>query len=148
MAESKYGKYFITDVRRNLDLSSHRTGPVEPAGSRSVPTPVMWLDNKIVPGAFYVESVWVWPECASERNVALAHTHPFDEVVTFFGTNFDDPTDLCGGDRVLARTREIRDDQELPCLRAGRNEALSPHSAEGGQADHPLQHGAGRPLQR
>ena len=57
MHESKYGKYFITDVRRNLNLSSHRTDPPELAGSRSVPTPVMWLDNKIIPGAFYVESV-------------------------------------------------------------------------------------------
>jgi len=96
MDRSEYEKYIITDVRRNLDLSSHRTDPLQPPDPRSVPTPVMWLDSKVIPGAFYVESVWVWPECASERNVALAHTHPFDEVVTFFGTNFEDPTDLCG----------------------------------------------------
>jgi hypothetical protein len=56
----------------------------------------MWLDNKVIPGAFYVESVWIWPECASERNVAKAHTHPFDEIITFFGTNWEDPHDLSG----------------------------------------------------
>lgn len=97
MPESKHSKYIVTDVKRNLALSSHRTDPTEaPADPRSVPTPVMWLDNKVIPGAFYVESVWVWPECASERNVAKPHTHPFDEVITFFGTNWEDPHDLCG----------------------------------------------------
>jgi hypothetical protein len=97
MATSRLSKYIVTDVKRNLELSSHRTDPAESlSGPRSVPTPVMWLDSKIMPGAFYVESVWIWPECASERNVAKAHTHPFDEIVTFFGTNWDDPHDLCG----------------------------------------------------
>ena len=97
MPQSKYSKYIVTDVKSNLSLSSHRTDPKEaPSSPRSLPTHVMWLDNEVVPGAFYVESVWIWPECASERNVAKAHTHPFDEVITFFGTNWEDPHDLCG----------------------------------------------------
>jgi hypothetical protein len=97
MAVSKLSQFIVTDVKRNLELSSHRTDPAEGlSGPRSVPTPVMWLDSKIMPGAFYVESVWIWPGCASERNVAKPHTHPFDEIVTFFGTNWDDPHDLCG----------------------------------------------------
>jgi hypothetical protein len=56
----------------------------------------MWLDGKVIPGAFYAEAVWIWPECASERNVAKTHTHPFNEIITFFGTNWEDPHDLCG----------------------------------------------------
>ena len=127
MDESESGKYIChgREAKPRSFLPSDR-----PVGAGRLqgasPTPVMWLDNKIIPGAFYVENVWVWPECASERNVALAHTHPFGEVITFFGTNFDDPTESLRRDRVLARRREIRDDQELPCLRTGRDEALSP----------------------
>ena len=87
----------MTDVKRNLVLSSHRIKPEEAqSGPRSLPTPVMWLDDKIIPGAFYSEAVWIWPECASERSVAKAHTHPFDEIITFFGTNWEVPYDLCG----------------------------------------------------
>lgn len=95
--ELKYSKYIVTNVKPNLNLSSHRTDPTEgPIHPRSLPPHVMWLDNKVVPGAFYGESVWIWPECASERNVAKPHTYPFDEVITFFGTNWEDPHDLCG----------------------------------------------------
>ena len=97
MSNSKYSKYIVTDVKRNLELSSHRIEPEEVLSSpRSLPTPVMWLDGNVIPDAFYSEAVWIWPECASERTVAKAHTHPFDEIITFFGTNWEDPYDLCG----------------------------------------------------
>ena len=97
MKESKYSKYVITNFTPNLANSSHRTGPVESKEHpKSVPTHVMWLDSSIVPEASYVEAVWVWPECASEKNVAKPHTHDFDEFISFFGTNWDDPHDLCG----------------------------------------------------
>ena len=97
MKDSKYSKYIITGVNPNLEDSSHREARDESGlGPEKLPTHVMWLDNKIIPGAFYAEGVWVWPECASEKNVAKPHTHDFDEIVTFFGTNWEDPHDLCG----------------------------------------------------
>ena len=97
MAKSRLSKYIVTDVKPNLRLSSHRTATKEmQASPRSLPTHVMWLDDEIVPGAFYSEAVWIWPECASERNVAKAHTHSFDEIITFFGTDWEDPHNLCG----------------------------------------------------
>lgn len=84
MYNSKYSKYIVTDVKCNLELSSHRIEPEEVLSSpRSLPTPVMWLDGNVIPGAFYSEAVWIWPECASERTVAKAPTHPFDEIITF-----------------------------------------------------------------
>lgn len=97
MSNSKYSEYIVTDVKRNLELSSHRIEPEEVLSSpRSLPIPVMWLDGNVIPGAFYSEDVWIWLECASERTGAKAHTHPFDEIITFFGTNWEDPYDLCG----------------------------------------------------
>ncbi len=97
MAETKYGQYIVTDIKSDLKLPSYRSeSRQDPTDTRSLPTRVMWLDSQVVPGAFYSECVWIWPECASEKVVAEAHTHPFEEVITFFGTNFKDPHDLCG----------------------------------------------------
>jgi hypothetical protein len=97
MAESKYSRYIITDVKMDVDLPSYRgeAGHV-PDDSRKMPTRLMWLDSSIIPGAFYSETVVVWPACAGERRAAEEHTHDFTEIIGFFGTNFEDPHDLCG----------------------------------------------------
>ena len=55
---------------------------------------MVYLDDDVLKGAFYVECVWFWK--GTEKPEVEAHTHPFDEVITFFGTNPDDPQDLCG----------------------------------------------------
>ncbi len=97
MAELKTSKYIITDVKADKLFPGERSGIGQKTdGVPVTPTHVMWLDGEVIPGAFYSESVWIWPECASEQPAAEAHTHSFTEVVTFFGTNFEDPRDLCG----------------------------------------------------
>lgn len=61
---------------------------------------IMYLDKDIVPGAFYMECVWFWPgDWPSQKGVGSApkpHTHPFGEVIGYFGTNPADPYDLGG----------------------------------------------------
>ncbi|MCX7912661.1 MAG: hypothetical protein N2506_06875 [Dehalococcoidales bacterium] len=90
-------KYIVTEVRAD------KLFPGEPRGLHEVvhsgftfPTHVAWLDGEVVPGAFYVEAVWVWPGCASERPAAEAHRHDFPEAIGFFGTDFYHPRDLGG----------------------------------------------------
>ena len=106
MNQSKYGKYIITESKPDIFLPSYRSeAKPEPAAQepakgqsrhRKRPTRLMWLDSAAIPGAFYSECVWIWPDCASVEGAAKAHTHPFDEIITFYGTNPDDPHDLCG----------------------------------------------------
>ncbi|MCK4368161.1 MAG: hypothetical protein KAV68_00605 [Dehalococcoidales bacterium] len=92
MAETKYGKYIITKPKADLKLPEFRRGAVEaPAETR---TPLIYLDDEVIKGAFYVECVWFWK--GSDKSDVEAHTHDFDEVIAFFGTNPDDPQDLCG----------------------------------------------------
>ncbi len=92
MAEIKYGKYIITGARSDLKFPSYRRDAVEiAAGSH---TRLIYLDEEVIKGAFYVECVWYWK--GSEQSIVGVHTHPFDEVITFFGTNPQDPHDLCG----------------------------------------------------
>lgn len=114
MAESKYSKYIVTEMDPRKGIPSLRAGgpppPREgvappqrpPEGIRRAMEHVIWMDNDVVPGAFYAEFVWFWPgqtaspEEMRKRGGVPAHTHPFDELLAYFGTNLDDPYDLGG----------------------------------------------------
>lgn len=53
---------------------------------------VIYIDERIIPGSFYVEACWV---VGSVPRSHPEHTHPdFDEIVGFIGSNMDDPNDL------------------------------------------------------
>ncbi|MDM7995048.1 MAG: hypothetical protein QUT30_05095 [Acidobacteriota bacterium] len=53
---------------------------------------VIYMDDRIVPGSFYVEAVWV---VGSVPKVHPEHSHPdHDEILGFVSSNTDDPTDL------------------------------------------------------
>jgi hypothetical protein len=89
MTETKYGRFIITEPKPNIwdmEEGNVKDGP-------DVMTPVVYLDNKVLNGAFYVESSWFWK---ANKFSPPAHTHDFDEVLAFFGSNPKDPHDLCG----------------------------------------------------
>jgi hypothetical protein len=101
MAESKYGHLICTDLKRDIQLPAYRQGgqPIgagEPDGVRPHMEHVIWLDSEVVPGAFYTECAWVWPWGNPSDEGVAPHTHPFDEVIAYFGTDLDDPYDLGG----------------------------------------------------
>jgi hypothetical protein len=62
---------------------------------------LLFLDNDVIPGAFYMSCSWFWPgewpplKPGAEPRIK-AHKHDFDEVLAFIGTNPDDINDLCG----------------------------------------------------
>ena len=89
---TRYGKYIITGTKADLEHPSFRQDAAEVAAGEH--TRLVYLDEEVIKGAFYVECVWYWK--GSEKPIVDAHTHPFDEAITFFGTNPDDPEDLCG----------------------------------------------------
>ena len=89
---TKYGKYIITGVKAGLEHPAFRQDAADVAAGNH--TRLIYLDEEVIKGAFYVECVWYWK--GSEKSIVDAHTHPFDEAITFFGTNPDDPEDLCG----------------------------------------------------
>ena len=92
MTEAKYGKHIITRVKSDLKAPSYRDDAAEIAAGNH--TRLLYLDDEVIKGAFYVECVWYWR--GSERSIVGAHTHAFDEVIAFLGTNREDPQDLCG----------------------------------------------------
>ena len=97
MAELKHAKYIVTDVKHDMKLPKYRVGALE--AQKRPPeqsTRVMWLDDEVVPGAFYTECVWFMPGMGSEKAKVEAHAHSFTEIVSFFGTNYENLHDLGG----------------------------------------------------
>jgi hypothetical protein len=83
----KYDKYFLTDV--NLPEARKKSEAEHPG----VYQHVAWLDDKRIKGAFYTECVWYFKP---RLNMVKAHTHDFDEVIAFFGSNPNEVHDLGG----------------------------------------------------
>ena len=54
---------------------------------------VIYMDDRIVPGSFYVEAVWVMGSIPRSHP---EHSHDHDEIVGFVGSNMDDTSDLGG----------------------------------------------------
>jgi hypothetical protein len=109
MAESKYGKYICTELKKEIQLPGFRAGPSIGQGMvngvRRMMEHMIWMDDTVIPGAFYSEMVWFWPQIKTETvspekglkgpNVP-PHVHPFTEIVGYFGTDVNQPQELNG----------------------------------------------------
>jgi len=83
----KYDRYFMTEAKL-------------PAGKQKFAdeynetyTHVAWLDSNKIEGAFYTEVVWYYKP---RKSTVGAHTHDFDEIIAFFGSDPNDIHDLGG----------------------------------------------------
>ncbi len=99
MAETKYGKYIVNTLKSNI-VEAPWSPPVS-AVSKGKGGRLLFLDNEVVDGAFYLECVWIVPPekgaVLPPKGVAVQpHSHDYDEVLTFFGTNPEDFYDLGG----------------------------------------------------
>lgn len=99
MAESKYGKFIVYEPKKNI---------IKPEWSPQgeVPGRVAYLDNEVIDGAFYMECVWLMPGMRPPPDVPIeklgpqAHSHDYDEILGFFGSDTNNMRDL-GGEAVL-----------------------------------------------
>ena len=86
MEESRTRKYIITEM--NLPEFKQKSDAAYPGKANHI----AWLDKEIIPGAFYLECLWFFE--GSGTNRVEAHTHDFDEVIAFFGSDPQNPNDL------------------------------------------------------
>jgi len=56
---------------------------------------VLFVDDNVLKGAFYLNCALVWGESDEDR-AHKSHTHEFDEYIGFLGSNPEDPSDLGG----------------------------------------------------
>ncbi len=101
MAERKTDNLLVRGVRQNLVLPSIRKDkPVSKSVTPGSPEHAVYLDAGTVPGArIYSECIWYRPNKDAAGvvggEIGLAeHTHPFEEVLAFFGQDIQNPRDL------------------------------------------------------
>lgn len=64
------------------------------SGKSAAPDPinrVIYMDDRVVPGSFYVEAVWV---TGSVPTVHPVHRHDHDEILGFVGSDMANPKEL------------------------------------------------------
>lgn len=117
MAESNFSKYICTELKDVKEMPAYK-GPqdihqgYDKDGYRHSLEHITWMDNEVLPGCFYAESTWIWPphfkdqrpvdpevmkkmrQVTKEDAPIKAHKHDFAEVLTIFGCNPEDPSDL------------------------------------------------------
>ena len=61
-----------------------------PYGQRRRMEHLVWMDTNVIPGAFYAEAVWFWPqpqiidpEAAKKHPGIPPHSHPFPELLSY-----------------------------------------------------------------
>ena len=90
MAELKYQKYILTDLKLPEETQEKdKAGEYNKRATR-----ILWLEDEIIEGAFSVICSWYWK--ATETEGTPAHTHDFDEVIGFIGSDPENPHDLGG----------------------------------------------------
>ena len=90
MAERKYAHHIVQE------LKTTRFTPEFAAKYAQYATRILWMDDKIVPGAFQMNCSWYLRPPAQKMPEADPHTHDADEIIGFFGSNHEDPYDLGG----------------------------------------------------
>ena len=104
MTESKYGKYIVTEPD-TYKLGFAAAKPGEDVGR--LPT-LSYMDNDLVPGSNMHIAYLRGVRTPTTRNQIEYHSHPFDEVLLFFGTDLHNPTDLGGEvELVFGEEREV-----------------------------------------
>jgi hypothetical protein len=88
MAESKYGKYIVTELKVPEDKKKIAEFYATYAKR------ILWMDENVVEGAFHMNTTWFLNASTTTENEP--HVHNSDEIIGFFGNNADDPYDLGG----------------------------------------------------
>ncbi len=105
MAELEYEKYI---VKGRPPMPVPRVGRPSFEGfdervERPKLHPLMALSPRMIEGAIIVICQWIF--AGEEPGKQGAHTHPYDEIIGFAGTNPEDPNDL-GGEAELWMANE------------------------------------------
>jgi quercetin dioxygenase-like cupin family protein len=89
MAEKQHGKYMITQPKPNF-VPNFFGPPAQFVEANRM----AFLDDEVIKGGFYVETVWFTK--GAEEIAVHPHTHDYDEVLAFYGSNTDNPDELGG----------------------------------------------------
>jgi hypothetical protein len=116
MHQGKYAKYIVDYPKANI-----KDPPFRVKTDPKIVKPVVRVDGDTVPGAeFYAEAKWILPSDKKEIKICESHTHNYNEVLGFFGYNYDNIQDL-GAEMEMTIDGEtnIVDRSFCACIPAG-----------------------------
>lgn len=88
MAERKYEKYILTDLKLLANVAARQPDYNKRA------TRILWLEDKIMAGASSIILSWYWKP--TEQESTPSHVHDFDEIIGFIGSDPQNPHELYG----------------------------------------------------
>ncbi len=124
---ANYDKYICTTLQKRHMLpgpSPEERDKLAAEGRRISMEHVLWIDDEVIPGAYYGESTWIWPpsypnqitwEELMKRGLQtptmFPHVHDFPELLSWWGTDPDNPEDTSSMGMLM-------DDEEIPLDRS------------------------------
>lgn len=118
----QYDKYICTTLQKRHMLpgpTPEERDKLAAAGKRISMEHILWIDNEVIPGAYYGETTFIWPPSypgviSREEQMKLPtndkpmfpHAHDFPELLSWWGTDPDHPEDTSAmgmimGDEVV-----------------------------------------------
>ena len=89
MPALKYQKYIVDTAQVPLAYEKMHSQS-QPNSNKSR---IVWLDESIIKGAFFLAARWYTePKGDKDEN----HSHDFDEILGFFGSDWENPHELNG----------------------------------------------------
>ena len=105
----KYDQYICTELKKRHLLpgpTPEERDRLAADGFRIRMEHVLWIDSEVIPGAYYGESTWIWPQSyphqitpeelakrTTATNPMFPHVHDFPELLSWWGTDPDHPED-------------------------------------------------------
>jgi hypothetical protein len=116
MHQGKFAKYVVDTPKANAKYPPYRA-KVDP----KIVKPVVQVDADTVPNAeFYAEAKWILPGSKTEIKLCESHTHGFNEVLGFFGLNYENIQDLGAEIEItIDNEKNIVDRSFAACIPAG-----------------------------
>jgi len=114
MPESNYAKFVITeDLMPPQPVEAVKMMEEQAKAGRTLDrTLLLGIQDSILKGSFFVGCEWLWQLTGNGPvDIEIPHSHDFDEIIGFAGSNRNYPRDLGGelefriGDEKLTLTR-------------------------------------------
>ena len=87
----EYAKYIVQDLKEPAGMGT----PEFRALYNRFAKRILWMDGNVCEGAFQMNTAWYF--AVPERDpIYTEHSHRYDELIGFYGSNPDDPYDLGG----------------------------------------------------
>jgi hypothetical protein len=116
MHKGRNAKYVVDTTKASAKYPPYRV-----KNDPKVVKPVVQVDADTVPDAeFYAEAKWILPGAKKEVKLCESHTHEFNEVLGFFGLNYDNIQDLGAEIEItIDNEKNIVDRSFSACIPAG-----------------------------